>query len=549
MTADYASLADDLVLAYADGDEVALARISAHFEQPWSAADLRTKVWSALYSVRRARGASSAFQRPQAEEFLCRLLGFSNWEALQEWAVHGEPAPLPPLKIEASEHRASLQRFVRRSEWDSLLGLLAEHQVVHFQGGATLNDEALARLTQLRHIKSLGLEGARHISPQGLQVLARMAQLEELDLSGGNWSDEALAVLAQLPNLKRFKMVWQNNVSDTGIRHLRHCHQLESVLCMGSALGDGLLQALRGKAHLRHLETGKLLSDSGLALLGEIPLFRQPGAETQLLLDGPFTNHGFRHLEGLDGVAALDFFWHADQITSDAFAALRHMANLVSIGCDGSRSDDTAFAHFAAIPQLRKLRAQDAPATDAGFEALSRSATLEEFWGRDSQGLRGPGFRALSRMPRLRKLGVDLQNIDDDSLAHFAHFPALREITPIGLDDHAFRHLSRCHGLEKVSCMYCRDTTDLATGHLSALPLKSYYAGLTQITDRSLEILGRITTLEEVEFYETKQLSNAGLPHLANLPRLKKASFFGIPQITLAGTSVFPPAVEVDFQV
>ena len=40
--------------------------------------------------------------------------------------------------------------------------------------------------------------------------------------------------------------------------------------------------------------------------------------------------------------------------------------------------------------------------------------------------------------------------------------------------------------------MYCRDTTDVATAHIAGLEIKSYYAGLTQITDRSLQILGSI---------------------------------------------------------
>jgi hypothetical protein len=60
--------------------------------------------------------------------------------------------------------------------------------------------------------------------------------------------------------------------------------------------------------------------------------------------------------------------------------------------------------------------------------------------------------------------------------------------------------------------MYCRDTTDVATGHIAGLQLKYYYAGLTQITDRSLEILGRMTSLEKVEFFETKGVTDAASP-------------------------------------
>src|SRR5947209_4871453 len=74
--------------------------------------------------------------------------------------------------------------------------------------------------------------------------------------------------------------------------------------------------------------------------------------------------------------------------------------------------------------------------------------------------------------------------------------PALTWLLPMDVPDEGFRHVGRCAQLEKLTCMYCRDTGDVATGHIAGLSrLKHYYAGQTQITDRSLEILGRITSL------------------------------------------------------
>ena len=42
--------------------------------------------------------------------------------------------------------------------------------------------------------------------------------------------------------------------------------------------------------------------------------------------------------------------------------------------------------------------------------------------------------------------------------------------------------------LERLTCMYCRDSGDEATAHIANLQIRYYYAGLTQITDRSLGI-------------------------------------------------------------
>jgi hypothetical protein len=236
-------------------------------------------------------------------------------------------------------------------------------------------------------------------------------------------------------------------------------------------------------------------------------------------------------------------------ITSEGFEILTRLPHLTSLGCDGNLSDDRAMQHIAAIPALRRLRAQGSVATDEGFIALSRSNSLEKFWGRECPNLTGRGFAALARMPSLRSLGVSCQKVDDDALSLLPRFPALRELTSIGITDDGFRHVGRCRRLERLSCMYCRDTTDVATGHISGLQLKSYYAGLTQISDRSLEILGRMLSLESIELYETKGVTNAGLAHLAGLPRLKKVSLSGLPEVTLAGTCVFPTNVRVDYDV
>jgi hypothetical protein len=95
--------------------------------------------------------------------------------------------------------------------------------------------------------------------------------------------------------------------------------------------------------------------------------------------------------------------------------------------------------------------------------------------------------------------------------------------------------------------MYCRETTDVATGYITALPLQYYYAGLTLITDRSLELLGRMPTLETVDLYECNGVTDAGLVFLAALPRLREVNLDSLPGVTLQGTRVFPARVRVNY--
>jgi hypothetical protein len=197
------------------------------------------------------------------------------------------------------------------------------------------------------------------------------------------------------------------------------------------------------------------------------------------------------------------------------------------------------------MPRLKRLRIQESVATDYGFVALAQSKTMEDIWGRVCANFGNRGFIAFSKMPALRRMGMGCKNVDDAALATLPQFPALRDLVPIDFQDEGFRHIGRCRNLERLTCMYCRETGDAATAHIRELPIKYYYAGLTQITDRSMEILGGLESLEQVEFYECLKVTDAGLSFLARLPRLSEVHLDGLPGVTLNGTKVFRPGVHV----
>jgi hypothetical protein len=390
-----------------------------------------------------------------------------------------------------------------------------------------------------------------------------MPQLEELDLSGWHSpiTNHGLAVLRQLGRLKRFSMCWPQRITDTGIINLAFCDQLESVDLLGTPTGDGAIRALAGKPHLCRLKTGSRVTDAGISLLHQFPAFKTwQGGElryalmspdagpTHLLLDGPFTDHGLESLAGLDGLFGLSLFWHTSGATAAGLEVLGRLPNLGFLGCDGRLCDDQAMRQIAGIPRLRMLMAQGAVAGDDGFGTLSRSRTLEYLWGRECPNLGSRGFMAMTAMPALRGLAVSCRQVDDAALSTLQHFPALRELMPMDVPDEGFRHVGRCARLERLWCMYCRDTGDAATGHLVGLSgLKTYYAGRTRITDWSLEILARLQSLEVIELREIAGITNAGMALLAGLPRLRDVSVSGSPGVTREGVQSFQPGVQVNY--
>jgi len=508
----------------------------------------------------------TAIKLADAQFALAREYGFETWAKLVDsiQKTPASPQPVTPLyKINWKGNTIEPESLPSDADWDAIFAVMQERGITGLHAKGKMSDAALQRLSKIDTVTRLNLDGSLELTGEGLTNLSRLSGLRELDLSGskGRITDRDLHFLRDLPELRRFALCWQQNVTDAGVATLGRCEYLESVNLLGTPTGDGAIRALTGMRHLRQFKTGKGVTDEGLALWHLLPAFQTwQGGElnyalmsadagpTHLLLDGPFTNAGLASLAGLDGLFGLSFFWHASQFTADGLRSLRDLPRLGFLGCGGDRCDDQAMQHIGAIPGLRMLMGQGAVATDRGFEALSRCPSLEYFWGRECPNLTGRGFSAMTAMPALRGLAVTCKNLDDRSLAALPRFPALREFMPMDVSDDGFRHIGQCEHLEALWCMYCRETGDAATEHIAGLSrLKTYYAGKTQITDRSLEVLGRMPSLEHLEFWQCAGITNAGIAHLAGLPKLRELNMNGLAGVTRQAISLFPEHVQVSY--
>jgi len=94
--------------------------------------------------------------------------------------------------------------------------------------------------------------------------------------------------------------------------------------------------------------------------------------------------------------------------------------------------------------------------------------------------------------------------------------------------------------------MYTRDIGDAATSHLAKLnTLRTYYAGDTSITDRSLAILAGLPSLESVELWNCPAVTNDGLAALARSRRLRKVLVESAPRVTREVVPLFAAGVSV----
>jgi len=573
----YDKVAEALVIAFRTGEEGAMRIVWDYFGhmRAWDA--MRRYVRLDLGKTEQPRSPERAeddsITLAEARFLVARAQGFESWDALAAFAASVPPgkATLAAKAVtlyataaspsdsdsDSDSDSESMSVAARSRDWDEVIVVMRERRLPGLHASGQMTDALLERISRLDHITALDLQGSKGVSDDGLRHLARLPRLTHLNLAGCDITDRGLDVLTRLPALETLVLAW-TPMTDAGASHLASCEHLRSVNLGGTLSGDGAIRALAGKRQLRDFRSGNGVTDAGLALLHDLPVFKRwQGGDTRmallspdarpnfLMLRGPFTDAGMAQLVGLDGLFALNL--DTDQLAITG-AGLAPLVNLPHLGWLAFDAKDDSMPHIAALPHLRFLMCQDTVAGDEGFVALSRSRSIEHIWGRRCHNLQRRGFMALADMPALRSLSVSCKNVDDMGLSTLPRFPALRELMPMDVPDEGYRHIGRCARLESLVLMYCRDTTDAATEHIAALPtLKKYFASYNRITDRTPEILSGISSLEEVQFDSCAGLTNTGITMLARLPRLRELRVESMPGVTGDVATAFAPQVRVRY--
>jgi hypothetical protein len=419
-----------------------------------------------------------------------------------------------------------------------------------------MTDEILDRISRLDHVTVLRLEGSKSLTDSGVAHLARMPQLRELNLGGCFVSDRALETIARLSNLERLGLSG-TSVTDAGVARLAACERLERIDLSWTATGNGALRSLAGKNALTHFRSGNNVTDAGLRALHDFPRYRTwhdgetvldltsaDAAPNMLFIRGSFTDRGLATLVGLDGLFGLNVDDSHLDISAHGLAPLVALPHLGFLAFDAT---DDAMPYIAAMPRLRFLMCQDTNAGDDGFVALSKSSSIEYIWGRRCYNLRSRGFTALAEIPTLRALSVSCKNVDDSGLSALPRFPALRELMPMDVPDDGYRYVGQCRQLESLVLMYCRDTGDVATSHITGLAkLTKYFASYTRATDRTPELLSKLQSLETITMSGIPGVTNSGVAALTRLPRLRKLSLSGMQGVDVEALPAFAAHVRVD---
>ncbi len=480
--------------------------------------------------------------------------------------VGGRSVDVPECRVWYVEPRHGMDGW----SWDDVIEEVGRQKIPGLSVGQQIDDATLARLGALDHLHYLDLSGCADITDSALLELSSLVNLKRLHLVNCKQiTDIGLSVLLSFPNLCVVRLDRMSGISDAGVANLADHTDLQMVTMHNANVGDGAIRALAGKPSLTHFAPGSLTTDDGLATLPEYPALAEwsdgrqtfqnneygPPVPSCLSFDlrggMPITDAGLVHLTQFQGVFEMGLAHQLPESTVSGVGAehIAKMANVRILRWAEKVCDSETLTHIGTMESLRDLICFNATADDEGFTALSGCDSLEYILTQRCDFITQPTVEGFSRLPNLTRLNVGGERLDDDSLEPLSRYPCLEEFWPTFYGDAAYRHVGQVKGLKRLVNMYCKETGDPATEHISGLTqLQKYHVWGTEITDRSLELMSQMDALESVLFWNCPGITDDGLSRLTRLPQLYTLDLQQCAGLTPRCVEGFRADVRVNFQ-
>ena len=255
-------------------------------------------------------------------------------------------------------------------------------------------------------ILAVNLRGA-WVNDVEMIELARLPDLERLDLSHTRISDEGMLNLKPAPKIRDLKLFYSEWITDQGMTAIKEWKHLQRLDLRGTRISDGTLEIVSGipglealdiaqtevtdvgleslvtLANLKELSLGRgRLTNTGLAFVRMLPTLTRldlSGARPTPP-DSPGGRGGaavipeetLRAIAGLSELRALYLGYSA--VNADGLRILAALDKVERLGLQGcSRVDDAAIAELTNWKSLRYLDVQEAPATPKALDLLRQA--------------------------------------------------------------------------------------------------------------------------------------------------------------------------------
>ncbi len=344
-----------------------------------------------------------------------------------------------------------------------------------------------------------GLGGTVSFDQQGRLVAVDLAR-DRIDVAATD-----LERLAAFPHLKRLQVAG-SSLGNAQLHWIAdRWDALEELALHYASVDDQGVVACEQLAHLEVLSLRATvnLTDQGLESLARLPKLRHLS-----LVENQITGEGLRRLGSAVGLEVLDLRG-CSEIGSEDLAALAKLPRLRVLRLAGPQVRDTALAELQRLGGLRSVTVEDAPITDEGLAHLATLPLTDVIISRCYQISDDGVERLTARLEGLQHLALRDVPIRGSGLASLRSRASLRtlRLNETFVDDQAMQHLEGAGNLERL---------EVREG---------------QVGDAGAEILGTLRALQHLDLSDNR-LSDAGVAHLIDLERLRVLNLSGNNAVT-----------------
>jgi internalin A len=271
-----------------------------------------------------------------------------------------------------------------RATDDALRAVTQLDRLLEFElHGTNVTDAGLADLERASGLRIIRLEGTQ-ITDDGLAHLRSLVGLRRLDLQGRRikWTDyerpdvrAELKKLGHLPPAARTAELARRRglvFTDAGLAHLARLTQLEELELSNNAITDAGLSHLAKLTSLRKLIViGASITGSGLAHLASAKQLQEINAGASDINDT-----GLEYVAMLSGLRKLNL--SATRVTDAGLPCLKDLKNLRELDLGATMVTDAGLAQLAGLSELQELDLSSDEITDAGLVHLQQLSRLRK---------------------------------------------------------------------------------------------------------------------------------------------------------------------------
>lgn len=343
--------------------------------------------------------------------------------------------------------------------------------------GPEVQDELLAKLAELPHLRVLDLSRSAVTSDGMQREIPKMTSLETLRMQRTSVDDAAIAAFASLPKIKRLFLTQCTQITDAGLQSIQETSTLEVL----------------------DLHDCNLISDVGLSAVSQLTRLRG------LKLYGPgITNDGIAKLSGLVNLESLSLA-DCQGIDDGALVHLKKLKKLRELSLFRDFIGDDGVAHLNGLTAMEKLRLRDTVVTAKAISELAGMKKLRDLDLSECGLLEDDAMPQVAKLTSLTKLNLWLTRVSDKGVAALTTLPSLEwlNLDQTEISDEGLKQLAKIKGLTYLHVGSNQKITDVGVSSLSALKQLEHLvvSNCQNVTSGAIdELKSKLPKLKKVDY-------------------------------------------------